>query len=110
MVPTPTNSENVWGTPIPGVPIMIAAGEIIRSALASSLLEMYAGYTGGVFYSHWSKKALQEQLNKIASEVHSQYELAYIPDHLSREGFHRIEVRVKRPGVRVRARGIFLRT
>jgi VWFA-related protein len=104
MVPTPTNSENVWGTPIPGVPIMIAAGEIIRSALASSLLEMYAGYTGGVFYSHWSKKALQDQLNKIASEIHSQYELAYIPDDLSQDGFHRIEVRVNRPGVKVRAR------
>ena len=104
MVPTPTNSENVWGTPIPGVPIMIAAGEIIRSALASSLLEMYAGYTGGVFYSHWSKRALQDQLNKIASEIHSQYELAYIPNDLSQEGFHRIEVRVSRPGIRVRAR------
>ncbi len=103
-VPTPTNSENVWGTPIPGVPIMIAAGQIIRSALASSLLEMYAGYTGGVFYSHWSKKALQDQLNKIASEIHSQYELAYIPDDLNQQGFHRIEVRVNRPGVRVRAR------
>ena len=103
-VPTPTNSENVWGTPIPGVPILIATGEIIRSALASSLLEIYAGYTGGVFYSHWSKKALQDQLNKIASEVHSQYELAYIPDDLNQEGFHRIEVRVKRPGIRVRAR------
>lgn len=103
-VPTPTNSENVWGTPIPGVPIMIGAGEIIRSALASSLLEMYAGYTGGVFYSHWSKKALQDQLNRIASEVHSQYELAYIPDDLNQEGFHRIEVRVNRPGVKVRAR------
>jgi VWFA-related protein len=103
-VPTPTNSENVWGTPIPGVPIMIATGQIIRSALASSLLEVYAGYTGGVFHSHWSKKALQDQLNKVASEVHSQYELAYIPDDLNQEGFHRIEVRVKRPGVKVRAR------
>ena len=103
-VPTPTNSENVWGTPIPGVPILIATGEIIRSALASSLLEIYAGYTGGVFYSHWSRKALQGQLNKIASEVHSQYELAYVPDDLNQEGFHRIEVRVKRPGVKVRAR------
>lgn len=102
--PTPTNSENVWGTPIPGVPIMIATGQIIRSALASSLLEIYAGYTGGVFHSHWSKKALQDQLNKIASEVHSQYELAYIPDDLNQEGFHRIEIRVKRPGVKVRAR------
>src|SRR5439155_20299475 len=38
-VPTPTTSAQVWGTPIPAVPIMIATGQIIRSTLASSLLE-----------------------------------------------------------------------
>ena len=103
-VPTPTTSEQVWGTPIPVVPIMIATGQVIRSTLASSLLEFYAGYTGGVFHSHWSKTALQEQLSRIASEVHSQYELAYVPDTLSQTGFHRIEVQVKRPGVKVRTR------
>jgi len=103
-VPTPTHAENVYGTPIPIVPIIVATGEIIRSALASSLLEFYAGYTGGVFYSHWSKRAVQDQLSKIASEIHSQYELAYVPDTLSQTGFHRIEVQVRRPGVKVRTR------
>ncbi len=102
--PTPTNSENVYGAPVPAVDILVATGQIIRSALASSLLEVYAGYTGGVFYSHWSKKALQEQLSRIASEVHSQYELAYVPDTLDKMGFHRIEVQVGRKGVKVRTR------
>jgi VWFA-related protein len=104
MAPTPTNSANVWGTPVPVVPIMISTGQVIRSVLASSLLEFYSGYTGGVFHSHWSKTALQEQLSKIASEIHSQYELAYVPDTLSQTGFHRIEIQVKRPGVKVRTR------
>ncbi len=103
-VPTPTNSENVYGTPIPIVPILIATGEIIRSTLATSLLEYYAGYTGGAYYGHWSKKALEDQLTRIASDIYSQYELAYVPDTLSQTGFHRIEVHVRRPGVRVRAR------
>ncbi len=103
-VPTPTNSENVYGTPIAGVPILVATGELIRSTLASSLLEFYAGYTGGAYYGHWSKKALQDQLTRIASELYAQYELAYAPDTLSQTGFHRIEVRVRRPGVKVRAR------
>lgn len=104
MPPTPTNSENVYGTPIPVVPIIIASGEIIRSALASSLLEYYSGYTGGVFYSHWSKKALQEQLGRMASEINSQYELAYVPGTLQQAGFHRIEIQVRRPGLKVRTR------
>jgi hypothetical protein len=67
-------------------------------------LEFYAGYTGGVFYSHWSKKKVEEQLAHIATEIHSQYELAYVPDTVAQSGFHHIEVQVRRPGVRVRAR------
>jgi VWFA-related protein len=104
VTPTPTASANVYDAPIPVVDIMVATGEIIRSAVASSLLESYAGYTGGVFYSHWKKKTVEEQLSRIASEVHSQYELAYVPDTLAQAGFHRIEVQVRRPGVKVRAR------
>jgi hypothetical protein len=89
---------------VPVVPILIASGQVIRSALASSLLEFYAGYTGGVFLSHWSKSAVQEQLSRVASEIQSQYEVAYVPDTLNQSGFHRIQVEVKRPGVKVRAR------
>ena len=105
VVPTPTNAAKVWNpNSVPVIPIVVATGEVIRSTLASSLLEYYAGYTGGVFRSHWSQTALQEQLSKIASEIQSQYELAYVPDHLNQPGFHRIQVEVNRPGAKVRAR------
>ena len=103
-IPTPSNSSATYDTPIDPVPIVGAGIEMIHSALASSPLEYYAGYTGGVFYSHWSKKALQDQLSRVASEIQSQYELAYVPDSQGPGGFHRIEVRVRRPGLRVRAR------
>jgi len=103
-IPTPTQQNATYDTPVPVIPIMIATGQIIRSVKASSALEFYAGYTGGVFYSHWSNKALQNQLNRIASEIQSQYELAYVPDSMSQGGFHRIEVHVRRNGVKVRAR------
>jgi len=104
MPQTPTNSERVYSTPIPPVPILTAAGEMIRSTLASCLLEYYAGYTGGVYQSHWKKKTLEEQLNRMATEINAQYELAYVPDNLSEMGFHRLEVRVQRPGMKVRTR------
>ncbi len=103
-VPTPSASANVYDTPVPIVDIVTATGEVIRSALASSLLEYYAGYTGGVFYKHWKKKALEDQLSRIATEIHSQYELAYVPDTLKQGGFHKIDVKVNRPGLKVRAR------
>ncbi|HUI44045.1 MAG TPA: VWA domain-containing protein [Terriglobia bacterium] len=104
VVPTATNSANVWGTPVPGVPILTAAGDTISSVLTKTLLESYAGFTGGVYYSHWTNTALQDQLDRIASEVHTQYEIAYKPTTLAEDGFHRIEIEVGRPGLRVRAR------
>ncbi len=102
--PTPTAAGQVYQTPIPVVPIILASGQMIRSAMTKTLLEFYAGYTGGVYYSRWSKKNLQDDLNRIASEIQSQYELAYAPDTLGQTGFHRIVVQVRRPGVRVRTR------
>ena len=104
MPTTPTNSDRVYSTPVPVVPILTAAGDTIRSTLASSLLEYYAGYTGGVYQSHWTRKTLEEQLSRMATEIHSQYELAYVPDTLNEMGFHRLEVRVHRPGLKVRTR------
>jgi VWFA-related protein len=103
-VPTSTNASDTYGMPVPGIPILTALGETVSSELLKNALEQYAGYTGGVYYSHWSKTKLQDQLNRICSEVHTQYELAYAPNTLSEAGFHRIVVRVDKPGLRVRSR------
>jgi VWFA-related protein len=103
-VPTSTNASDTWGTPVPGIPIIDALGQTVRSEVLKNPLEAYAGYTGGVYYSHWSKTTLESQLERICSEVHTQYELAYIPSTLSQPGFHRIVVRVQKPGLRVRTR------
>jgi VWFA-related protein len=108
--PQPSNVENTYGVPtLPIVPVILASGEVIHSVVAKTLLEFYAGYTGGVCYARWSTKALQDELNKIASEIQSQYEIAYVPHAPSVNGFHRIEVHVDRKGVKVRTRaGYFL--
>jgi VWFA-related protein len=108
--PQPSNVENTYGVPsLPVVPLVLASGEVIHSVVAKTLLEFYAGYTGGVCYARWSTKALQDELNKIASEIQSQYEIAYVPHAPSVNGFHRIEVHVDRKGVKVRTRaGYFL--
>ncbi len=101
---TPSASVNVSDANIPVVDILDATGQVIRSAVAKNPMEYYAGYTGGVFYSKWKKDSLDDHLSRIAAEVHSQYELAYIPDTLAQPGFHTIQVRVRRDGLKVRAR------
>jgi VWFA-related protein len=105
MVPTTTTEMNTYDVPtLPVVPIMLATGEMVRSIIIKDALEYYSGYTGGVCYSHWSKKAVQDELNRIADEIRSQYEIAYVPHAPSQNGFHRIQVRVDRKDVRVRTR------
>jgi len=101
---TPTASANIYQAPIPIVDILDATGKEIRSTVFTNLLEYYSGYTGGVYYSHWKNKTLADQISRIAAEVNSQYELAYVPDSTLQGGFHRISVKVRRPGLRVRAR------
>ena len=103
--PTPSNEEKTYEVPsLPIVPLVLATGEIIRSTVAKNALEFYTGYTGGVCYTHWSTKAVQDELNRIADEIQSQYEIAYTPHAPSENGFHRIQVRIDRKGVKVRAR------
>jgi len=115
MAPTVSNVANAWpgssqnAPELPVVPLILASGELIRSVVAKTPLELYAGYTGGLNYGAWSKKPMQDELNRIADEIQSQYEIAYVPHAPSANGFHRIEVHVDRGGVRVRAKaGYFL--
>ncbi len=102
--PTPGMSSTAYDTPVPLVSIVDATGKMVKSVAFKHLMEYYAGYTGGVFYGNWKKDELPDLLSKIASEVNSQYELTYVPDTLTQPGFHRIDVKVLRGGVNVRAR------
>ena len=114
MAHTPSNVDNNWdaGANLPIIPLILASGEMIRSVVAKDPLEFYAGYTGGLSYGSWSKKPMQDELNKIADEIQSQYEIAYVPHAPEVNGFHRIEVRVlNRSGVKVRTKaGYFMGT
>jgi len=111
MPQTASNVENNWdsGANLPIVPLILASGEMIRSVVAKDPLEFYAGFTGGLSYGAWSKKPMQDELNRIADEIQSQYEIAYVPHAPDNNGFHRIEVHVDRSGVKVRTKaGYFL--
>jgi VWFA-related protein len=108
--PTPTIADNTYGNHGAGLDVLGAAAAILHSAVGHPPMEMYAKYTGGEFYTHWSEKALQNQLAQMASEIHSQYELAYVPETSGAPGFHTIRVEVRRPGVKVRTRAGYIYT
>jgi VWFA-related protein len=104
-VATPTNSDNIYETSdIPIVSILLGVGEEAKKPLFKSSLQYFARYSGGTYFEKWGKDTVQQSLNRIATEIHSQYELAYAPTSPILPGYHKIEVQVRRPGAKVRAR------
>jgi VWFA-related protein len=102
---TPTNTDNIYETAdINIVAILLGLGEEAKKPLFKSSLQYYSTYSGGVSFTKWGKDTVQQYLNRIATEIHSQYELAYAPPKPIQPGFHTIKVEVRRPGAKVRAR------
>jgi len=102
---TPTNQESTWDSAdIPIMSILLGLGEEAKKPLFKSSLQYFARYSGGTYFQKWGKDTVQQALNRIATEIHSQYELAYSPSNSTQVGFHKIEVDVRRPGAKARAR------
>jgi VWFA-related protein len=59
--------------------------------------------TGGAIFSFTRLKGLEDAIRKFGEDLHSQYLLTFVPD-TARPGYHAVEVKVKRPGLQVRAR------
>jgi len=102
--PTPTMSSNIYDTPVPIVAILLGLGEEAKKPLFKSSLQYFSNYSGGQYFEKWGKDTVQQALNRIATEIHSQYELDYALTPPIQVGFHKIEVQVRRPGAKVRAR------
>jgi VWFA-related protein len=103
--PTPTNEDNIWNTSdINIVGILLGLGEEAKKPIFKDSMIYFSRYSGGQSYQKWGKDTVQQALNQIATEIHSQYELAYAPTKPIQPGFHKIEVEVRRPGAKVRAR------
>ncbi|MCG6949936.1 MAG: VWA domain-containing protein [Acidobacteria bacterium] len=73
---------------------------------AEVLMSNMSGTTGG--RALVNSPALAGQLADVSVELSSYYSLAFEPNHASDNAYHRLEVKVKRDGVRVRNREGYL--
>jgi VWFA-related protein len=55
---------------------------------------LFAQATGGTTFPFTRQKALEEAIEKLGVELHSQYVLSFIPPPQEGESYHRLEVRV----------------
>ncbi len=101
---TPGQAEALYEDPIPMAQILLAGGEEVKGLIFKSSLKYFSYYSGGNYYQKWGKDTVQEAVSRIATEIHSQYELTYSPNNLKDTLYHKIKVEVRRPGAKVRAR------
>ena len=66
-------------------------------------LKKLAEETGGGFFELKKTDELGSTFTRVAQELHSQYVLGFSPEKLDGK-VHKLEVRVKRPGMTARAR------
>ena len=70
---------------------------------------IFTDQTGGEQYTFYKERGLQDCIQRISEEIHSQYMISYSPNNKNEGGFHEIEVRLDRPEYRARTRpGYFL--
>jgi Ca-activated chloride channel homolog len=72
-------------------------------------LKVVAEETGGGFFELTKKDELGPTFTRVAQELHSQYVIGFSPAALDGK-IHKLEVRVKRPGLTARSRKSYVAT
>ena len=85
-------------------PIIKEIFTAVKAIFISNPQEVYTKYTGGREFSYMTRKGLEDAIRNIGEEIHSQYLLTYLPNNLNEGGYHEIEVRILKPGLRVTTR------
>ena len=76
----------------------------VKAIFISNPQEVYTKFTGGRGYSYKTQKGLEEAITNIGDEIHNQYLLTYLPNNPDDSGYHEIEVRILKSGLKVSTR------
>ena len=94
---TPTTVQQTYGTNggrAEFIPMMV---EIFRDAKAifkDNPVEAFTKGTGGSEFGFYRQRGLQDAIQKVGAELHSQYLVSYTPNNKDEGGFHEITVTV----------------
>jgi VWFA-related protein len=95
---TPTTVQQAYGLNGGGriefIPAMVELFKDVKAIFKDNPVEAFTKGTGGTEYSFYRQRGLEEAIQKIGAELHSQYFVAYTPNNKDEGGFHHIEVQV----------------
>jgi VWFA-related protein len=96
-VNTPTIAEQnaIAGTPLEAaVALAVWTVTHAKDRVTSHQLEIAAAATGGEHISAWKSRTIEQVLDDMGGELHSQYTLSYIPKGDLASGYHQINVTI----------------
>ena len=97
---TPNTVMQTYGTQGDSAQFVPLLLEIYRDAKAifkRNPVEVFTGGTGGSQFSYYRRGGLEEAIQRIGEQLHSEYLLSYSPNNRIEAGFHEIKVWVNSP-------------
>jgi len=105
--PTPTSVAQKTGGPggqVQFLPLLLEIYKDVKAIFVDNPIEVFTQGTGGTEFSFVRQQGLEEAINKIGAELHSQYLVSYNPNNKEQGGFHEIKVAVDQRYVTARTR------
>ncbi len=94
---TPNMVENTYGLDDRSANFLPLLLEIYRDAKAvfkANPVELFTKGTGGSEFGFHSQRTLEDAMQRIGDELHSQYLISYVPNDKEEGGFHHITVEI----------------
>jgi len=87
------------------VPLMVEVFKDAKAIFKQNPSEVFTRGTGGEQFGFMRQRGLEDAIERLGSELHSQYMISYVPNNKEEGGFHTIEVEVAgRRDVKIRTR------
>jgi VWFA-related protein len=95
---TPTTVQQTYGIGGGGraefIPLMVELFKDAKAIFKDNPIELFTKGTGGTEYGFTRQRGLEEAIQRIGAELHSQYMVTYRPNNREEGGFHQIEVSI----------------
>jgi VWFA-related protein len=79
------------------LPLLIEVFKDVKSIWVDNPVEAFTKGTGGSEFGYYKQRGLEEAIERIGAELHSQYLVTYRPNNMGEGGFHEITVTISTP-------------
>ncbi len=102
--PTTIEHKTMSGQRVEFVPLGREIYKDVKGLFVDNTATLITEQTGGREFSFMKQRGLEDAIEAVSKEIHSQYMISYNPNNKNEGGFHEIEVRLDRPEYSARTR------